>query len=97
MEKFINQMAKTVIGLHEDGYDYDFEQHGSDQLWGVQENRPYTFSEININKICLIKACNGRPEKIILAIETTDGCKGLFIQSNMNGFIKEGLNKNQLS
>ncbi len=86
MEKFLNQMAGTVIGLHEEGYGDDFERYGTDQLWDMQENRPYTLGEINITKICHVQNHNGKSKKIILAIEKTDGCKGLFVVSAMHRF-----------
>lgn len=78
-------MARTVIGLHE-GYGDDFERYGTDQLWDVQENRPYTLGEINITKMCQVQNPNGKSKKIIFAIETTDGCKGLFVVTAMHKF-----------
>ncbi len=82
-------MARTVIALHEERYKGDFERYGTDQLCDSQEHRPYTFDEVNINKICLIKGHNGEARKIILAIETADGSKGLFVDTCMNSFIKK--------
>ena len=85
MERILNQMAKLVIGLHEQGYNDDFDLHGEDQLRDVQENRSYVFDEININKICQIGGQERKAKKFILAIETADGCKGLLICSSMIG------------
>jgi hypothetical protein len=79
MKRTLNHLAKMVIGLHEEGYYYDFELYGEIQLWGVQENRPYVFEEININKVCPIMGPCRNGAKFILAIETTDGCKGLLV------------------
>jgi len=93
MEKFLNQIARMVISLHEEGYNDDFKRYGMDQLWGVQENRLYTFGEININKICPTQDHHGNAGKIILAIETADGCKGLFIATSMNSSFIRRMNK----
>jgi hypothetical protein len=40
-------------------------RYDTDRLLGVQENRHYTFREVNINKICPIKDHNGKSGKII--------------------------------
>ena len=79
MKRTLDHMAKIVIGLHEEGYYYDFGFYGETQLWGVQENRPYFFKEININKVCPIIDPRRNGAKFILAIETTDGCGGLIV------------------
>jgi hypothetical protein len=89
MKKNLNQMARTIIALHEQGYNDDFERYGTDQLWGSQEHRLYTFNEIQINKICTIKGHNGKAGKIIIAIETAGGCKGLFVDTSMDSFTKK--------
>ena len=79
IDRTVSQMAKLVIGLHEKGYDNDFELYGGNELWGAQEGRSYILDEININKIYEIGGQDGKGTKCILAIETWDGCKGLLI------------------
>src|SRR5476651_647471 len=79
IDRTVSQMAKLVIGLHEKGYDNDFELYGDRELWGAQEGRSYILDEININKIYEIGSQGGKATKCILAIETCDGCKGLLI------------------
>jgi hypothetical protein len=87
-------MAKMIIGLHDEGYYYDFGLYGKTQLWGVQENRPYVFEEININKVYLILEPPGNGSKFILAIEATDGCKGLLVGMDLDKALLELLCRN---
>jgi len=79
MDRTVSLVAKLVIGLHEKGYDNDFELYGDSELWGAQEGRSYILDEITINQICEIGSQDGKATKYILAIETCDGCKGLLI------------------
>jgi hypothetical protein len=86
IDSTIDQIAKLVIELHEEGYNDDFELYGDSQLWDAQENRGYVFDEIKINKICQVGQHDRKAAKFILAIETTDGCKGLLVGVINNGF-----------
>jgi hypothetical protein len=79
IDRMVNQIARLVIGLHEQGYNYDFELDGESQLWGAQENRYYVLDDININNVYETEGQDGKAPKFILAIETGDGCKGLLM------------------
>jgi len=90
-------ITKSIITLHEEGYIYDFLLNGVDQLWDVQENRSYPFNEININKIGKFDEQDGKTAKFIIAIETTDGSKGLLLSTNLNGDFLNQIRKGRLA
>jgi hypothetical protein len=85
MNRTLNRIAKVIIALHEEGYNDDFEWHGKDLIWDIQQNRSYDIDEIHIRKICPISSRSIAAAKLVLAIETVDGIKGLLIDYCMNG------------
>ena len=67
-------IAKLIIILHEDGYIYDFLLFGDLQLHCIQLASIHRFEEVNINRIGL---SGHTPKKLLIAIETTCGLKGI--------------------
>jgi len=82
MDRTVNQIAKTIISLHEEGYQDDFVLYDEVQLRRVQGYGFYDLSAVNINKICKVTGQGKSSVKFILAIETVDGFKGLLIGNN---------------
>jgi len=83
---------RLILTLHEDGYVYDFHLLDDLKVCCLQECSIHSFEEITINKIGL---CRNSPKKLLIAIETAGGLKGLLITVfNMECFAllkKEGL------
>jgi hypothetical protein len=73
--KAVNRrVAQFIIILHEDGYIYDFILVGNLQIQCVQESSTHTCDEVNINRIGL---CGSSPQRLLIAIETATGIRGI--------------------
>jgi len=66
--------AKLIIILHEDGYIYDFLLLDDLQIHCIQRPSIHTFDEVNVNRLGIY---GGSPKKLLIAIETADGLKGI--------------------
>jgi len=69
-----HRVAKLIIILHEDGYIHDFFLLEDRRIHCIQEPTVHAFDEVNINRLGI---CGGSPEKLLIAIETADGLKGI--------------------
>jgi hypothetical protein len=77
MDKIVrHRFFRLIMNLHEDGYVYDFHLLHDLNVCCLQECSVHSFDEITVNKIGL---CENMPRKLLIAIETTGGLKGLLI------------------
>jgi len=66
--------ARLIVILHEDGYIYDFFLLEDLLIHCIQKPSIHTFDEVNINRLGV---CGDSPKKLLIAIETADGLKGI--------------------
>ena len=70
----IGHAASLIIILNEDGYIYDFLFFEGLQLQCIQQSTVHAFDEVKVNRVGL---CRITPHKLLIAIETTCGLKGI--------------------
>jgi len=70
------RISRLIITLHEDGYIYDFYLLHDLKICCAQACSTHSFEEITINRIGL---CGHNPQKMLIAVETNCGLKGMLI------------------
>lgn len=81
-------ICTLIISLHEDGYVYDFHLDEIGRIGCVQECTMHLFSEININKARLFDVDCRTAKRIVLAIETANGLKGVLYTRLSKEYLK---------